>query len=119
MMQPAASHHRKTFSVGAMVRPDWRANALLYARQAASPLALAWIGFLLSLLYLYRQLGASDPAVLGLWLNSDTLWQANVFTDLLVDHYRLSGWVFSIAPCWFPDLALTGVFWMITRNVIL
>jgi hypothetical protein len=119
MMQPAARHDETPSNIGSMARVDARAIALRYARQAATPVTLAWAGFILSLAYLYRQLGSADPAALGQWINSDTLWQANFFTDLFVDHYRLSGWVFSIAPCWFPDLAATGLFWAITRNVIL
>jgi hypothetical protein len=119
MMQQAARHDKTSSDTGAMARVDARATALRYARQAATPLTLTWTGFLLSLIYLYRQLGASGSAVLGLWINSDTLWQANLFTDLFVDHYRLSGWAFSIAPCWFPDLAATGLFLALTRNVIL
>jgi hypothetical protein len=71
------------------------------------------------LVSLFRQLGSGDPTVIRLWLNSDTLWPANVFTDVFRDHYSLSGWLFSIAPCWFPDVAATGIFWLLTRNVVL
>jgi hypothetical protein len=39
-------------------------------------------------------------------------------TDVFHDGYPLSGWRFSIAPCWFPDLFTAGFFWTITRNVI-
>jgi hypothetical protein len=71
------------------------------------------------LVYLFRQLGCADAVSLGPWLSSDTLWPVNVFTDIFTDHYSLSGWVFSIAPCWFPDIFATGLFWLLTRNVIL
>jgi hypothetical protein len=119
MIPPAAKHDNAPTDIGETARGDARAIAFRYARQALSPLTVAWTGFVVSLIYLYRQLAASGPAVLGMWINSDTLWQANLFTDLFVDHYRLSGWAFSIAPCWLPDLAATGLFLAITGNVIL
>ena len=42
----------------------------------------------------------------------------NVVTDVLRDGFSLSGWRFSIAPFWFPDVFLTGLFWMVTPNPI-
>jgi hypothetical protein len=54
-----------------------------------------------------------------MWLSSDTLYPVNVFTDTFIDGYSLSGWQFSIAPCWFPDLVLVGLFLGLTQNVIL
>ena len=96
-----------------------KAIAARLLRGAASPAVLAWAGYVLAIIHLFRQLGCVEPDILGLWLNSDTLWQANVFTDIFRDRYSLSGWVFSIAPCWFPDLFVTGAFWLLTRNVIL
>src|SRR5438128_5509396 len=90
-----------------------------YLRRAFRPAILAWAGLFFSLIHLFRQLGGADPGALEAWLSSDTLWQANVFTDVFRDHYSLSGWVFSIAPCWFPDLVATGIFRLLTRSVIL
>ena len=55
----------------------------------------------------------------NIWLSSDTLYPVNVFTDTLIDGYSLLGWKFSIAPCWFPDLVLAGLFLALTQNVIL
>jgi hypothetical protein len=63
-------------------------------------------------------LGLADDGSLTIWITSDTLWLANVFTDLFHDGYSLAGWHFSIAPCWFPDVAVVGLFWALTRNVI-
>jgi hypothetical protein len=80
---------------------------------------LAWLGLALSLLYLFRALGNADSAELdALWINSDTLYPVNVTTDILHDGYPFSGWRFSIAPCWFPDLFISGLFWIFTHNVI-
>jgi hypothetical protein len=56
---------------------------------------------------------------LGIWISSDTLFPVNVFTDVVWDRYPLSGWHFSIAPCWFPDLIASWIFVAITQNVIL
>src|SRR5689334_10431712 len=72
---------------------------------------LAVAGFLLSLIHLFRQLEGSTPDTLNSWLNSDTLWLANVFTDVFHDHYSLSGWAFAIVSYWFPDLSSAGIFW--------
>jgi hypothetical protein len=80
---------------------------------------LAWLGLALSLLYLFRALGNASPAELdGIWVNGDTLYPVNVTTDVLSDGYPFSGWRFSIAPCWFPDLITPGLFWIFTHNAI-
>ena len=94
---------------------DWKR----WPRMLATPTGLAWLGFILSLIFLFVRLSAADPAVLSMWLSSDTLYPVNVFTDTLIDGYSLSGWQFSIAPCWFPDLLLVGLFLGLTQNVIL
>lgn len=68
---------------------------------------------------MYWALGNASPAVLNQsWIHSDSLYPVNVTTDVLQDGYPLSGWRFSIAPCWFPDIFATGVFWVLTRNPI-
>jgi hypothetical protein len=54
-----------------------------------------------------------------MWITSDTLYPVNVFTDVLQDGYSLSGWKFSIAPCWFPDFMSIGFFWLVTRNIVM
>jgi hypothetical protein len=83
------------------------------------PECLAGLGLVLSLLYLFWTLGNAGPAVVdSLWITSDTLYPVNVTTDILHDGYPLSGWRFSIAPCWFPDLFTTGLFWVFTHNAI-
>lgn len=91
--------------------PPWNA----FARRASF---FAWGGLLLSLVCLFFRLGAADPASLRVWISSDTLYPVNVATDVLGDGFSLSGWRFSIAPCWFPDLFLSGLFWLVTRNPI-
>jgi len=78
----------------------------------------AWLGLMLSMACLFFQLGAADPASLNVWISSDTLYPVNVATDVLGDGFSLSGWRFSIAPCWFPDLFLSGLFWIATQNPI-
>lgn len=101
---------------GAPDRSRWRRQPL---QALVTPVGLAWLGLILSLIVLFLRLSAADPAVLGMWLSSDTLYPVNVFTDIFIDGYSLSGWQFSIAPCWFPDLVLVGLFLGLTQNVIL
>ena len=79
---------------------------------------MAAFGFGLSLVYLYFRLGTAAPSSLEDWISSDTLYPVNVTTDLVRDGFPLSGWQFAIAPFWFPDVFLTGVFWVVTRNPI-
>ncbi len=106
---PGSDVHRRT-----EMQQAWRR-----LRLAGHPTGIALAGFAVSLIYLFRQLGSADQATLSVWLSSDTLWLVHVFTDVFVDHYSLSGWYFSIAPCWFPDVFVTGLFWAVTGNVIL
>ncbi len=87
-------------------------------RIVVRPDVLAAIGFGLSLVYLYFRLGTAAPHSLEDWISSDTLYPVNVTSDIVRDGFPLSGWWFSIAPCWFPDVFLTGVFWVVTRNPI-
>jgi hypothetical protein len=97
-------------------RVDWKRRL----RALATPTSLAWLGFFLSLVFLFCRLGFCNPRDLNnIWFSSDTLYPVNVFTDTLIDGYSLSGWKFSIAPCWFPDLLLAGLFLVLTQNVIL
>ena len=83
------------------------------------PVILAWLGLLLSLLHLYWSLSSAGTVALSNnWITSDSLYPVNVTTDIVHDGYPLSGWRFSIAPCWFPDIFATGLFWVLTRNAI-
>jgi hypothetical protein len=106
--------------VSKKARPRGAAAFTRYALVLAShPEWFAWGGLAAALLCLFQSLGLADSASLDLLISSDSLWPVNLFTDLFHDGYSLSGWHFSIAPCWFPDVAATGLFWAVTRNVIL
>lgn len=97
------------------VQKRWIAPAIL----ARIPESLACLGLALSLLCLFWALGNANPSVLDkLWIQSDTLYPVNVSTDTFRDGYSFSGWRFSIAPCWFPDLFTAGLFWIFTQNAI-
>ena len=85
---------------------------------AGHPDWVAWVGLVLALLCILQSLSRADAGTLGIWISSDTLWLVNVFTDLFHDGYTLAGWHFSIAPCWFPDVTAVGLFWALTRNVV-
>ena len=76
------------------------------------------VGLVSALLALLLHLGSWDEFAKSRWVSGDSLWPVNVFVDLFRDHYSISGWRFSIAPFWFPDLFVTGVFWLFTRNPI-
>ena len=80
---------------------------------------VGYVGLIAALLALLLRLGSWDEGAQGRWVSGDSLWPVNVFVDLFQDHYSISGWRFSIAPFWFPDLLVTGVFWLLTRNAIL
>ncbi len=96
----------------------WEAGTNLFKRRVLRPDVLAALGFGLSLVYLYFRLGAATPPSLEDWISSDTLYPVNVTVDVGRDGFPLSGWWFSIAPFWIPDVFLTGVFWIVTRNPI-
>lgn len=51
-----------------------------------------------------------------MWVSSDTLWPVNLFIDLFADGFSLSGWQFSIAPCWIPDLLIVGVCYLFIQD---
>jgi hypothetical protein len=76
----------------------------------------AWLAFIFSLMFLLIRLGLGGDRALSMWISGDTLYPVNLTIDLLRDGYSLSGWRFSIAPCWFPDLTAAGLFWIVTQN---
>ncbi len=80
------------------------------------PRTYCWFALLVSLACLYRRL-PSIPDTSD-WISSDSLWPVNLITDIFVDRYPLSGWQFSVAPCWFPDVFLAGFMYAPTRNVL-
>ncbi len=98
-------------------RPPFRSSALRIPDAAPSLLAL--LAFFLSLVVLMLRLGAAPPQTLHAWISSDTLYPVDVTIDTLKDGFPLSGWRFSIAPCWFPDLFACGFFWIVTRSAVL
>jgi hypothetical protein len=83
------------------------------------PTLIGWSCLVLAFLFLIIRLGLSDDATLDMWFNSDFLYPVNLFTDVLQDGYSLSGWKFTIAPYWIPDLVSVGVLWLLTRSVIM
>jgi hypothetical protein len=87
-----------------------------WERWFADPRAYGWLALILSLACLYQRLASIGEA--PAWISSDTLWPVNLIIDLFVDHYHLHGWQFSIAPCWFPDVAMVGLAYGATRNAV-
>ncbi len=104
-----------------VMTPPFLSRLIALARTLFThPELIGWSCLVLALLFLFIRLGLSDDSTLiGIWINSDTLYPVNVFTDVLQDGYSLSGWKFSIAPCWFPDVMGVGFFWLVTRNIVM
>ena len=78
-----------------------------------------WTGLGLAFLVLYQRLGAAGENALQAWFNSDYLFAADIYKDVFIDHFPLSGIHFSIAPCLFPDVVLTSFLMILTNNAIL
>jgi hypothetical protein len=109
------SHVWKALRQGASREAVYRTLRTLFTH----PELIGWSSLVLALLFLFIRLGLSDDATLDIWFNSDYLYPVNLFTDVLQDGYSLSGWKFTIAPYWIPDLVDVGIFWLLTRNVIM
>jgi hypothetical protein len=106
----------------------WKALRQVASREAVyrtlripftHPEFIAWSCLGLALLFLCIRLGLSDDATLDMWFDSDHLYPVNLFTDILQDGYSFSGWKFTIAPYWIPDLMDVGIFWLLTRNAVM
>ena len=78
-----------------------------------------WMGLGVAFLVLYQRLGAAGENTLQAWFNSDYLFAADIYKDVFIDHFPLSGIHFSIAPCLFPDVVLTSFLMFLTNNAIL
>ncbi len=92
------------------------AKSSRFARLSLDPRTYCWLALFISLACLYLRL--SSVPDLHDWINGDSLWSVNLFTDIFVDRYPLRGWSFSIAPFWFPDVFFAGVMYGLTRNVL-
>ena len=99
-----------------LVRPHIGAWTAAWKRLVCDPRMYCCLALLLSLACLYQRLALAGD--IPAWISSDTLWPVNLVIDLFVDHYSLRGWQFSIAPCWFPDVALVGLAYGVTRNAV-
>jgi hypothetical protein len=97
-------------AVPSLKKPSKSAGLLL------DPRIYCWLALLIALACLYRRLASAGD--ISDWISSDSLWPVNLVTDVFVDHYPLSGWAFSIAPCWFPDVFLVGIMYALARNVV-
>src|SRR3954464_1162094 len=84
-----------------------------------NPVTWFWIGLLFAYAALYRRLAIARPDVFMWWFNSDTLYPVHLLVDWMRDGYPPSGWMFSVAPCWFPDVILDAIFLPLTHNIVL
>jgi len=80
---------------------------------------LGLLGLTLAVVALFDRLGTAASSDLRAWINSDTLYPVHVTIDVVRDGFAFEGWKFSIAPCWFPDLFLAGVFWIVSRSAVI
>ena len=78
-----------------------------------------WVGLCLAFAVLYQRLAAAGEATLQFWFNSDYLFAADLYKDIFIDHFPLSGVKFSTAPELFPDVTFTSVLMFLTHNAIL
>jgi hypothetical protein len=83
---------------------------------AADPRVYIWLGLLLAMVCVFKAIPSSSTVI---WISSDTLWPVDLFIDTLHDGYSFHGWMFSIAPCWFPDIFIVGLCYLLLRNPIL
>src|SRR6476646_10125726 len=84
-----------------------------------NPATWCWIGLLFSYAAFYRRLAIAHPGIVAGWFTSDTLYPVHPFVDWFRDGYPLSGWMFAIAPYWFPDLFFVSLLYALTGNVVL
>jgi hypothetical protein len=84
-----------------------------------APQWLYWTGLALAFAVLYARLAAAPESTLAFWFNSDYLFAADIYKDVVVDGFPLSGIKFSIAPCLFPDVVVTAVLMFLTRNAVM
>ena len=94
-------------------------TAWLWLQLRTNPVLYGWAGLLFAYAALWRRLAGAGEGVRQLWFNSDTLFPVHLFVDVVRDGYPLSGWRFGIAPCWFPDVPVTGAVYALTRNVVM
>jgi hypothetical protein len=80
------------------------------------PRLYAWLGLLMAMACVLKAI--TSKSMLN-WVSSDTLWPVDLFIDSFRDGYSFHHWEFSIAPCWFPDIALVGICYFVLRNPIL
>ena len=84
-----------------------------------APQWLYWAGLGLAFAVLYLRLAAAGEPTFAFWFNSDYLFAADVYKDVVVDGFPLSGIKFSIAPCLFPDVVVTALLMFLTRNAVM
>lgn len=77
-----------------------------------------FLALLLALAALYVSLGSAPESILKGWFNSDWLFSAQVYRDLFVDHFPISGMIFPTAPSLFPDVTLTVLCVALAPNVL-
>jgi hypothetical protein len=83
---------------------------------AGDPRSYAWLGLVIAIVSVFK---AVPYRATHMWVSSDTLWPVDLFIDIFRDGYSFRGWEFSIAPCWFPDVALVGLCYLFVKDPIL
>jgi hypothetical protein len=65
--------------------------------------SFTWI---LNLLFVFVVFAKMSEADLSIYYNSDTMYLASIFKDVMVDHTGFKGWYINAAPNFFPDMFL-------------
>ncbi len=80
------------------------------------PRLYGWLGLAIAIACVFEAIPSKETRI---WITSDILWPVNLVMDLFFDGYSLSGWHFSIAPCWVPDVVLIGICYLFVRNPLM
>lgn len=114
--RPVSTQNRPSGIVQDKTQPTPNQAVSVFQTLVQDPRFYCWLALLISLGCLYQRLALFGDA--PNWITSDSLWPVNLIIDLFRDGYHLRGWRFSVAPCWFPDVVLTGVTYALTGNAV-
>jgi len=75
------------------------------------------LNLILFSLFLYLFLNSIDDYKIGSFFNGDTVYLPSLYKDIFIDRFSISGWHFSAAPSFFPDMLLYFILMFITGDL--